>query len=230
MTLREMYNAFEYEMNTQDTPLVLETSKVLHWINKAIAEIIDFSYTGVYNAVSESEYNRGILKNLYVYKNITTSSPSTEFTNGTEFDISSEDIRYILRDAAVISFNTLEGLSIMKEADVTEATMDTYNVQVRDPFSMFRLRLNTAFPLRLYTDNKAVLISDGNYTIPSYNLSYIKNPTKFILSSISWDTEYEELPSKTHDKIVSIAVRKALENEGDQRYNTNINEDKQTKA
>ena len=225
-----MHNAFEYEMNTQDSSLIMETSKVLHLFDKAIAEIIDSSYRGEYSKNTESEFNREILKSLYTYSHFTSSTASVEFTNGVEFDLSNENIRYILKDSCSIIFINKNDQTVVKESGLTEATMDTYNILIRDPFSTHRLRLGIASPIRMFTNNKAVLISDGEYNVYNYNITYIKNPTKLTLSTVSWDTEYEELPLKAHKKIVSIAVRMALENEGEERYNTNINEDKQTKS
>ena len=58
--------------------------------------------------------------------------------------------------------------------------------------------------VRLYTENKIVLITDGNYGITKYIVTYLRNP-KDLGSNLK--EEYTELPEITHQEIVDAAVR-----------------------
>ena len=61
-------------------------------------------------------------------------------------------------------------------------------------------------PIRVYTDNKIVLYTDGNYDISSYELTYLRKAKD--LGNVSDLTkEYTDLPENTHQDIVDLAVQ-----------------------
>jgi len=107
----------------------------------------------------------------------------------------------LTQDAYVIEMErSLEG--------VVQITTDTHQSYLDNPFSDHRLYYNSAKPLRLVRDNQVVLISDGQYRIPLYILTYIRQPeTVDIISDISCD-----LPDHTHDEIVAMACDLMIEN------------------
>lgn len=91
---------------------------------------------------------------------------------------------------------------------VTQVTTDTYIPKLECPFSEHNLYYNSAKPLRLFRGNNVVLVSDGNYWVPKYILTYIRQPeTMDLVASIDCD-----LPIHTHDEIISMAVDLMVEN------------------
>ena len=91
---------------------------------------------------------------------------------------------------------------------VTQVTTDTYIPKLECPFSEHNLYYNSAKPLRLFRENNVVLVGDGHYWIPTYILTYIRQPvTMDLVGSIDCD-----LPIHTHDEIISMAVDLMVEN------------------
>lgn len=210
--------ALNREISNNDYRKEITSSDLVYWLNKAISEIVDSSYK---EGPEKTEFNRSILKRLFRYYTTSTVTPSPEeFNNSVEADLSSLDIRYILNDWVNIDF---EGE--VSRQDVTETTLDNYNVHLKDPFSEHLYKDASASPLRMFINDKVVLVHDGTYSIPTYFINYLTNPTLLNLSSPTDTSEYEDLPVKTHPTIVTRAARMALENEGNRRYATYINED-----
>jgi hypothetical protein len=101
---------------------------------------------------------------------------------------------------------------------LTTVTENDINVHLDDPFSDHKLSLNTAKPLRIFTENGIELYTDGNYYIDDYFLTYISYP-----STISFSIDCD-LPTHTHSEIVKIAVQLCLENLKSARQQTHERE------
>ena len=114
-------------------------------------------------------------------------------------------------DAYDIDFFTPEAYVIQMERSlegVTQITTDTYQERLDNPFSDHRLYYNSAKPLRMFREDYVVLISDGQYRVPLYILTYIREPiTVDLVGDVSCD-----LPIHTHDEIISMAVDLMVEN------------------
>ena len=87
--------------------------------------------------------------------------------------------------------------------DVIEATIETVDRILSNSLSEYHLHHNQARPVRLYTDGKIVLITDGNYGINEYQLTYLRN-AKDLGNNLT--EEYTEMPVDTHQEIVDAAV------------------------
>ena len=95
-------------------------------------------------------------------------------------------------------------LLVVRTRDVLEATIETVDRILENSLSEYHLHHNQARPVRLYTENKIVLITDGKYGITKYIVTYLRNP-KDLGSNLK--EEYTELPEVTHQEIVDAAVR-----------------------
>ena len=73
--------------------------------------------------------------------------------------------------------------------------------------------------MRLIKTNLITLITDGNYKIGEYEMTYLKNPDKIDIHINPLD-EYTDMPEHTHIEIVKLAAQMYLENTKDNRYNT----------
>lgn len=103
----------------------------------------------------------------------------------------------------------------IKSSDVIEATIESVDRILENSLSEYHLKYNQAKPVRVYTDNKIVLYTDGQYNISQYELTYLK-PTKRLGDNLS--SEYTDLPDSTHKEIIDVAVQmfiqhKALANQ-----------------
>lgn len=99
--------------------------------------------------------------------------------------------------------NACPQLSV-KTRDVLEATIETVDRILENSLSEYHLHHNQARPVRLYTENKVVLITDGNYGIAKYVMTYLRK-AKDLGKELT--KEYTELPEVTHKEIIDAAVR-----------------------
>ena len=95
-------------------------------------------------------------------------------------------------------------LLVVRTRDVLEAIIETVDRILENSLSEYHLHHNQARPVRLYTENKIVLITDGNYGITKYILTYLRNAKDLGKNLVK---EYTELPEVTHQEIVDAAVR-----------------------
>ena len=107
--------------------------------------------------------------------------------------------------------------------DVIESSIETVDAQLKNSLSEHNIKYCKARPLRLMYDNTIVLITDGNYKVASYQISYLKKPNNINIHNKPFD-EYTDMPEHTHSEIVKLAVQMYLENQKDARYNTYQNE------
>lgn len=114
----------------------------------------------------------------------------------------------------------------IKTVDVLESTIENVDSRLNNSLSDHRLNKATARPLRVFGPaGKIILYTDGNYSIEEYSISYISEPVH-----VNWystesgysneSTKIESVPDHAWDEVISNAVRLALENISDARYQT----------
>lgn len=217
MTISDMHVAVKLDLDKTsalDIP-AFEPEEIDFWLNRAIRDFIKTRATGT-NAKGESfeqtqkriDDLRTVVDNAFVLLNAYGVSKNNGYrgaiTGVTDywFSVSEE------ADITVDSTTTRVG--------VTECTQDEYRQMIDDPFSEHILHYGSAKPLRLFYGDYVELVSDGNYTVDKFYLTYIKQPTEVSLSgSVDCD-----LPDHTHDEIVRIAVSMMLENVEQPRLRT----------
>lgn len=112
--------------------------------------------------------------------------------------------------------------SLTKRLGITQCTHDRYRQHIDDPYSEHILHYNNAKPLRLFDDDNVKIITDGQYTLDMYYLTYIREPaTVDVDSTPAVDCD---LPEHTHEEIVNITVNMMLENIEQPRYQSHSNE------
>lgn len=95
---------------------------------------------------------------------------------------------------------------VVKSSDVIEATIETVNRKLENSLSEHILRYNNAKPIRVYSDNKIHLYTDGKYDISSYSLTYLRK-AKDLGKYDDLTKEYTDLPEETHQEIVDGAFQ-----------------------
>ena len=116
-----------------------------------------------------------------------------------------------------------EGNVIPKRVPVLEVTSENITEKLNNSLSEYRLHRNYARPIRLFVNDKVHLISDSNYIVETYLLTYLKKPSKIDLFTDPF-LNYTNMPEHTHLEIVKLAVQAYLENQMNQRYNSYSNE------
>lgn len=200
MTEREFQISFERQLSTMipgyNTEIKLNSDTIFYYLNIGKEEYIK----QLYRVFQQNQEITDKLRTLVKTKTIDKFN-----INGNRYIIDyPEDYSFALGEEVYISItkNNCPNL-ITKTRDVIEATIENVDRILENSLSEYHLHHNQARPIRLYTDNNIVLITDGQYSINKYNLTYLRN-TSDLGNNLS--KEYTELPQITHQEIVDIAV------------------------
>lgn len=212
MTAREMQNAFEIEAARFDSDIMLESHVIFYWINEAQ----DRFFKTRYSEFEKSEKRTDDLRTLVLETPIATIAGGANDKPNSY--IAQLPLDYVLTvgEETTITFTPTEGVETNTRVAVHPISSDEYTKEVNSAYGKHLLHYETATPLSLLKEGVVELISDGNYTIPTYYLRYIKQPFKIELGGQDC-----ELPEHTHVEIVTNAVNLLLENLGDGRYQSN---------
>lgn len=226
MTPIELHGNIETEINKRDLPITLSSDIVEYYINKAVDTYVRSKIEGRNIAgkmLEQTQINTDDLRTLVTNTDISTSTSTVK--PNTEIAELPSDYLYTLDEEVTITVGTTN-----IRQGITECTSDTYRSHIDDVYSEHRLLYNTAKPLRLYQDTNVLLVGDGNYTIPTYHLRYLKQPNKVDIQAYILDENNGllNLPVSVHPEIVKMAVRMILEASTDARYQSYLNEQSKT--
>lgn len=202
MTEREFQIGFERQLiqtlPQYEVDLKLTSDTIFFYINKAK----DYYIRDLYRSFQQNQELSDKLRTLVKTKTYT----STDFTvSGNEYSADyPTDYVFAVGEKVLIQItdNQCDNL-ITKSCDVLEATIETVDKILENSLSEYHLKYNQAKPVRVYTDNKIVLYTDGKYSIKNYWLTYLI-PAKELGDNL--DNEYTDLPESTHKEIIDIAV------------------------
>lgn len=206
MTEREAQIRFERQV-AQIIPDYTDNRKInsdtiFFYINQALDEYVKSLYRQFQINQEISDKLRKLVKTEYY-----TEADFTKQNNKFVTDYP-EDYMFALGEQTYIRLcNDQCPNLVVKARDVIEATIESVDRRLEDSLSEYHLRYNQAKPIRVYTDNKIVLYTDGQYTISNYNLTYLKKPKKLGDALLN---EYEDLPDYALTEVVDVAVETYL--------------------
>lgn len=202
MTERQFQIAFERQLNNiipgYNIMSKLNSDTIFYYINRAKDEYVKQLYRAFQLNQELSDKLRTLVK--------------TDRYTGFDFNRNNnrwstnypQDYLYTLGEQVSIHiFDDRCPSLVSKSMDVIEATIETVDRILSNSLSEYHLHHNQARPVRLYTDGKIVLITDGNYGVNEYQLTYLRN-AKDLGNKLT--EEYTELPVDTHQEIVDAAV------------------------
>ena len=207
----DLQRAFESKLNSIDeiSELKVPTNDIVYWLNNGLDKFIrDRSTDSVQsNQVFTDDLSTLIITELFTN---TDSRMSTPVQNKITISykpgllLANRDVyRHALGENVIISVNSVVST---KPTDVIECTIENISSRLNNSLSEHKLNHGTARPLRVFCDDKINLYTDGNYSIVSYELIYIKNPPVIDITSINAFSDYSDMPSHTHNQIVDNAV------------------------
>lgn len=216
MTERDFLISFERQL-INIIPNYLNGSKlksdtIYYYINRAKDEYVK----QLYRIFQQNQEITDKLKTLVTTKTYRYS----DFTvyNNRFITTYPDDCMFVLGEQVRIQIKNNKCINrIVKNQDVIEATIETVDKILGNSLSEHHLHHGQAKPVRLYTDGKIVLYTDGNYNIDQYKLTYLK-PAKDIGKNPQ--QEYEDLPEVTHQEIVDMAVQMLINQAATFTYNT----------
>jgi hypothetical protein len=219
MTALEMQVSFEIEsgkIDSLDKPLTID---IEYWLNLAQIVFVKNRYSG-HNIIKEgfeqSQSRIADLNTLIVTESISTVT-GLDYKLNDYYAVLPVDYMFVVAEDTTIRYlNVLTNQYVTKLQGVTQTTQDKFRYMLENPLSPHKLHYQEAKPLRLFIGDNVQLISDGNYSIPTYHVTYIRLPRNIsIFNSIDC-----ELFEQNHSEIVSLAVNLYLENIGDKRFQT----------
>ncbi|HKL13111.1 MAG TPA: hypothetical protein VJ907_05845 [Halanaerobiales bacterium] len=222
MTITEMHNAVRLGLDKTSALEVpsFESEELDHWLNKAIERFVKTRYSGV-NVKKESfeQTQKRIddLRTLVKSTDLILYARSVEFPNAYIVDDEENDwpsdYLFTISEEALATINGEE-----KRVGVVQCTHDEYREAIDNPYSEHILHYNSAKPLRLFYEYNVILITDGQYTLSNYYLTYLRVPATVDFDA---DTPIDcDLPEHTHSEIVDMTVNMLLENIEQPRYKT----------
>ena len=233
MDIQNMHVAVKLELD-KSSALELpsfEPEEIDLWLNNAIRKFVKTRYSGMNvksTSFEQTQKRTDDLRTLVkFYAPITTPSagtiPNSQFSplpvEGS--GVGDEDYWFSLQEECNI-YVFVGGVPTLTRVGIVECTFDEYRAKIDDPYSEHKLHYNTAKPLRLIQDDDVYLVTDGNYTIATYKLTYLRAPAT--VDNVPAGTTDCDLPEHTHDEIVKLAVSMMLENIEQPRYQTYQNE------
>jgi len=196
-----------------------EPEEIDFWLNMAIRRFVKTRYASFEKSQKRIDDLRTLVS---VYTDDTAGVG--DYPNGYKFPLpvadsgeGNEDYWFTLQEEANIVVSGTE-----TRVGVVESTVDEYRFRVDNPFSEHVLHYGLAKPLRIYNVDSVELISDGNYTVDDYHLTYLRVPAT--VDNVPAGTTDCDLPEHTHDEIVKLAANMMLENVEQPRYQTHMNE------
>ena len=222
MTISQMHTAFRLELdkvNSLQYPDFTST-EIDYWLNRSIREFVKTRYSGLNPKREGFEQTQKRIDDLRTLvrevavpcTNVGTIKPNGFIlTDGFDNVLFSTDAYWLSLGEEVEVM--LPG-SIRIRTGVTPITTDEYAQEIDNPYSSYIVHYDQVKPLRLFYNNTIEFISDGTYSVITAYVRYIKAPTTVVYSTAIDCT----LPEHTHDEIVSLSVRLALENIEQPRY------------
>jgi hypothetical protein len=137
------------------------------------------------------------------------------------------EYRYLLKVQSEVRFLDCESLTDTEWSTPYQVQQDDIHALLQDPFN----KPIVEKPLFTLEGNNIMFFTDGIFEVLNARISYIRTFDKLQpglpRTSGAYATstnEYVELAEDTHEEVVDMAVKMALENIESQRYQTNINE------
>lgn len=221
----EILANFEREINKIDDAINKpSTEDSLFWLNQAVAKFTKLRFNGDFvhkTGYEETEKRREDLINLF--KSQTWNNLQQESDENPSYDRYSitypSDFLYVLNEDVVI--DSIDGGHPMNTC-VFECTRDSYMYRINNSLTDFHYKYHRARPIRIRKETGCDLLTDKNYTISSYTLGYLRQPTELTLDNPR--SEYTDFSDHILYEIIKMAAQMYIENQADQRYNTITNE------
>jgi hypothetical protein len=226
MTVAEMHIAVKMGLDKSEALSLpaFQPEELDFWLNDQKDAFVATRYSGnnVFGTSFEQSQKRvDDLRTLIVEARLVPTISTDVFDKPNSYIVEATslptDYLLFLNDEVTITFkHTILGTSTSIRSGVTECTSDSYFTKVSDPYGEHRLHLDSARPLRLFSEKGVELITDGNYAVTYYYMRYIRKPA---IISLTAATDCD-LPEYTHREIVEMTVNKLLENIESPRYQT----------
>lgn len=223
MTISEMHIAFKLELDKTESlqyPAFL-SEEIDYWLNRAVKQFTKTRYSGINPKGQGFEQSqkriddlRKLIREITVpCTNVNAIKPNSYILTDGFNNVAFTDNPYwmSLGEEVTISYTSTtsnRGSRATKRVGVIDITADNYRAKIDDPLSDHILHYDEAKPLRLFYNDTIEFITDEQYSVTEAFIRYIKRPAE-----VSYTNNIDcDLADHTHDEIVSLAVKLALDN------------------
>lgn len=220
MTNLQILTAFELEINLLDDSLNKPaTDDSLFWLNQAVGKFVKLRFNGDpvhHTGYEQTEKRREDLIRLVNTEDLNSPTVNKSHVNYNEYTYKyPKDYLYVLSENVIISDNN--GGHKM-DTCMFECTQDSFMYRINNSLTDFHYRFHRARPLRIRYNEGSKLLTDKNYKIDKYILTYLRKPKEITLDNPH--QEYEDFQDIIMHEIIKIAAQMFLENKKDERYQT----------
>jgi hypothetical protein len=230
MIVNQLILSFKLKLDKIDSsayPDILN-EEIRFWLDEAADRFVKQRYErnnlkrkGFEETQKRTDDLRAAVRTETIAANVSTDYP------GFAYNVELPDrYRYLLKVQTEIRYVDCNDLSETEWSTPYQVQQDDIHVLLEDPFN----KPIEGRPLYILEGNNIVFFTDGVFEVLNARVTYIRLFDKLqpgLATSATYSngaTEYTELAEDTHEEIVDIAVKMALENIESQRYQTNINE------
>lgn len=236
MTIREIQIEFERLIQAGNSDAVVDqkvnSDTLFAFLNFGVDKFYKTRYSGINPKGKGFEQDQKRISDLISLVTVSRLHPKENksmYKNGWYCELPDYCTLVLGEDVTITSTNKCweldeNGNPIEKIVDVIECTQDNITSRLNNSLSEHRLHNNNARPLRIFAENIVLLVTDGNYDIVEYRITYLRTPLPI---NKKWDgdnivnielkdynNEYTELPAHTHHEIVNLAYEYFLSCKG----------------
>ena len=195
MTLAEMHNEFERKIRNLDVVIDAPTTEISNIFYECLYDLIDKYYA----EFEDNEKARKALSLLTVNEMIHVTTP-TILPNSVQAVLPT-DLLYTVLEVANVRVGTTD-----YKSKVRPISLDSYQSNIRNPFK--RPYVNLVWRAEIINDNGTdrlhILVHQSGASITSYQIGYIKEPTKYTIEGNP--TSEIEVPDIFQWEIIDMAV------------------------
>jgi hypothetical protein len=235
MTVDQLILSFKLKLDKLDSqayPDILE-EEIRFWLDEGADRFLKQRYerNNIKRKGFEETQKRTDDLRASVRTEVISAVASVVYPPGLAFEVplpivGTDRYRYLLKVQAEVQSDDCEDVSGLEWTTPYQVQQDDVHSLFGDPFN----KPIPSSPLYTIEGNNIVFFTDEEFTIVRARISFIRLfdklqpglPTSGTYASGT--TEYTELSEDTHEEIVDISVKMALENIESQRYQTNMNE------
>lgn len=236
MTYRELQAMFELKATSLYGAIDTKpsSSEIEMWLNSGLNKLIKTRYSGInYKGLGYEQDQKRIedLRNLKTSILLPLDSNPTynsnpkyivyNFTLPSNYFIATGESVTILpiTDEAKKCWEKDGNTYVPTFTTLIECTDDNIDEKLSSNLSDHLFHGIKTRPLRVHNNGVISVYTDGEYSVNTFQLVYLKKPNKIDIHSNPTD-DYTDFPEYLIEEIVNLGVQLYLENKEKQRYNT----------
>ena len=218
MLASTLHKGFKMAIDKEDTITVpsFTAIEIDYWLNTAQDRIVNNKLAGTNMRRIGFEQDQKRIDDLQLL-----ISSYQVWTNGTQ--VGNESLGYEYYSVELpLDYMHLLGVDVIvsagskrKQTQPIESTIENITSRLNNSLSEHKYHNGPGKPLQIIENNKLSYYTDGNYSLDSVMIKYMKKPARILSTS---SEELTHFPDYMWSEVIALAARLALANTGDSRY------------